>query len=106
MAIGYVVWVGVVEHRRPSLLGRPWTGERDWAITGGIFVAYLLTRIVVPTDPGQAGGLYSTADPEVLLRVDAPVDVAIVLVRFLMSASISAVLLRVIVDALPNRRVG
>ena len=104
MAVGYVAWVGAFEHRRPSLLGRPWTGERDWAITGGIFVAYVLTRAVIPTEPRQAGGLYPTGDPEVLLRVEAPVDIAIALVRFLMSASISAVVLRLVIDSLQSMR--
>ncbi len=107
MTVGYVVWAVVFEHRRPSLLGRPWSGERDWAITGGLFVAYVLMRTIIPPARDRASGLYSTEDPVQFLLVDAPVDIAIVLVRFLASAAISAALLRLVfdwVDPLRTRR--
>jgi hypothetical protein len=103
MAVGYVVWTMLFEHRRPSLVGRPWSGERDWAITGGLFVAYVLTRALVPPASERASGLYSTGDPALFLLVDAPVDTAIALVRFLASAGIGAVLLRLVFDALQPR---
>lgn len=100
MAVGYLVWIMVFEHRRPSLLGRPWSGERDWAITGGLLVAYFLGLLLKPAARDGASGLYSTSDPVLVLQVDAPVDIAIVFVRYLASASITAVMLRLVIDRL------
>ena len=104
MAIGYVGWLSVFEHRRPSLRGGGWTSERDWAITGGLFAAFLLTRLFALEDPTSASGLYPTPDSKVFLLVDAPVDIAKVMIRFLASATIAAVLLRLIFDWLQSRR--
>jgi hypothetical protein len=98
MAVGYLAWVLAVERRRPTLRGGGWTAERDWAITGGLFAAFLLTRLFALEDPSAASGLYPTGDPGVDLLVDAPVDIAKVMIRFLASASIAAVLFRVVND--------
>jgi hypothetical protein len=99
MVIGYVTWVVVFEHRRPSVLGRGWSAERDWAITGGVFAAFFLGRVLAPTPIELATGVYPTGDPNVVLRVDAPVDVAITLVRYLATTGIAAVMLRLVFDA-------
>jgi hypothetical protein len=98
MAIGYVAWLGLFEHRRPSLRGGGWTSERDWAITGGLFAAFLLARLFALEDATSVSGLYPTPDSNVYLLVDAPVDIARVMIRFLASASIAAVLFRLVTD--------
>lgn len=99
LVVGYVVWVSAVEHRRPSLLGRGWSAERDWAITGAVFVAFFVGRLLAPPSSELATGVYSTGDPTVVLRVDAPVDIAITLVRYLATTGIVAVLLQFVFDA-------
>ena len=99
MVVGYVVWVVAFEHRRPGLLGRGWSAERDWAITGAVFVAFVLGRLLAPGPGALATGVYSTGDPNVVLRVDAPVDIAITLVRYLATTGIAAVMLRLVFDA-------
>ena len=104
MVVGYVAWVMIFEHRRPSLLGRGWSAERDWAITGAVFVAFFVGRLFAPSTREIATGVYSTGDPNVVLRVDAPVDIAITLVRYLASAGIASVLLRLVFDAYQSLR--
>ncbi len=99
MVVGYVTWIMAFEHRRPSLLGRGWSAERDWAITGALFVAFFVGRLLAPSPSELATGVYSTSDPNVVLRVDAPVDIAITLVRYLATTAIAAVLLRLVMDA-------
>ena len=99
MALGYIGWVMAFEHRRPSLLGRGWTAERDWAITGAVFVAFFLGRFLASSSSESATGLYPTGDPNVFLHVDAPVDIAITLVRYLATTGIAAVMLRLVFDA-------
>jgi hypothetical protein len=110
MAIGYLGWLAIVEHRRPSLRGGGWTSERDWAVTGGLFVAFLLTRLFVLGDGAAQSGVHATADPAVSLLVDAPIDIARAMVRFLASASIAAILLRLVFQAVEpwraRRRAG
>ena len=54
----------------------------------------------------MATGVYETGDPTLVLRVDAPADVSITLVRYLATAGISAVLLRVAMDWWGDRRRG
>lgn len=98
MVVGYVAWVALFERRRPSLLGRGWSAERDWAITGAVFVAFFLGRLLAPAAGETATGVYATDDPNLVLRVDAPVDIAITLVRYLASTGIAAVLLRLLID--------
>ena len=105
MALGYVAWVLTFEHRRPTVFGRAWSAERDWAITGAVFAAFLLGRLLGPSTD-VATGVYETGDPTLVLRVDAPADVAITLVRYLATAGISAVLLRVAMDWWGDRRRG
>jgi hypothetical protein len=99
MVIGYVAWVVLFEHRRPSLLGRGWSAERDWAITGGVFVAFFIGRLLAESPGELATGVYPTGDPNIVLRVDAPVDIAITLVRYLATTGIAAVMLRLVFDA-------
>jgi hypothetical protein len=106
MGVGYVAWVMLFEHRRPSLLGRGWSAERDWAITGGVFAAFLLGRLLAPAPGELATGVYSTGDPNVVLRVDAPVDIAMTLVRYLATTGIAAVMLRLVFDAYQAMREG
>jgi hypothetical protein len=98
MGAGYVAWVIAFEHRRPSLRGSGWTSERDWAITGGLFAAFLLTRLFSLSDPTAVSGLHGTAGSSVAVLVDAPVDIARTMIRFLASGSISAILFRVASD--------
>lgn len=98
MALGYLAWIIVFERRRPTLRGSGWTSERDWAITGGLFAAFLLTRLFALEDPTSVSGLSSTPDPNVYLLVDAPIDIARAMIRFLASASIAAILFRVVTD--------
>jgi hypothetical protein len=99
LVVGYVAWVMAFEHRRPSPLGRGWSAERDWAITGAVFVAFFLGRLLTPTTREIATGVYPTGDPSLVLRVDAPVDIAITLVRYLATTGIAAVMLRLVFDA-------
>jgi hypothetical protein len=106
MAIGYLGWLTLLEHRRPSLRGGGWTSERDWAITGGLFAAFLLTRLFALDDGAAQSGFHQTPDPNVLLLVDAPLDIARAMVRFLGSASIAAILLRVTFQAIEPFRAG
>jgi hypothetical protein len=104
MALGFVAWLALIEHRRPTFRGGGWTAERDWAITGGMFVGYILLRVFTPSTGAGASGLYPTGDAGVFLLVDAPIDVAMALIRFLASATIAAVLLRLVFDWLQPLR--
>jgi hypothetical protein len=104
MGIGFLGWLALFEHRRPSLRGGGWTSERDWAVTGGLFAAFLLTRLFLLADPTSVSGLYPTQDPGVFVLVDAPIDIARAMVRFLASASIAGIVLRVLFQAIEPLR--
>jgi hypothetical protein len=109
MGVGYLAWVLAFERRRPTVRGGGWTSERDWAITGGLFAAFLLTRLFALEDGTSVSGLYPTNAADVYLLVDAPIDIAKAMVRFLASASIAAILFRVTNDwwqALRDRGAG
>lgn len=104
MGVGYVAWLRMFEQRWPTLRGGGWTNERDWAITAGLIGAFLLTRLFSLGDPTTVSGLHATGNPDQLLLVDAPVDVARTMIRFLASGSIVAVLCRVVADWRESRR--